>query len=65
MSHLQQLLGRIGRTGEGISGIQTSLSRPLALGHLKHATLEALHLLMKTRGITVLASIPEQRKPFG
>lgn len=65
--HLQQLLGRIKRTGEGISGLQTyQLSRPLALGHLKHATLEILHLpLMKMREIKFLASIPAQKKLSG
>lgn len=53
MPHLQQLRGRIRRAVEGFSSIQTyPLSRPLALGQLKHATMEALHFpLMKTRGI--------------
>lgn len=67
MPHLQQLLGRIRRIGEGISDVQTfQLSRPLALGHLKHAILVALPLLlMKVREIKFLASIPAQKKSFG
>lgn len=63
MPHLQQLLGRIKRTGEGISGLQTyQLSRPLALGHLKHATLEILHLLlMKMRKLSFWQAFQHKR----
>lgn len=52
LPHLQQLLGRVRRAGEGAGKIQTSqLSRLLGLGHLKHVALEALHSpLMKMRG---------------
>lgn len=59
MPHLQQLLCRVRRIGGGPSSIQTSQqSRLSALGHLKHATGEALgYPLVRTKGITFLGQV--------